>query len=286
MEKTLRLTVPDWQAGAKEEYYFGAQLLSFLAPRSATHVERTVAVDAPTGTTLSDENGVTAQSAVVANVQRAKAVIAAEAPTRIVVLGGDCLVSQAPIDYLRGRYGARLGVLWLDAHPDVSTPAMYSHAHAMVLANLLGDGDPALAALVEHPLCAQDVLHVGLQPLTPAEGPQLARLGFAHATVQRDALLRADAIRAWLARGGYTKVYVHWDLDVVDPADFHSLYFNEPGVPMFAGAACGRFAFRDVADTIAAVDAMADIVGFAVAEYLPWDAIRLRNTLAGLKIFQ
>lgn len=32
MTKTLRLLAADWQAGNKPEYYFGAELLSWLAP--------------------------------------------------------------------------------------------------------------------------------------------------------------------------------------------------------------------------------------------------------------
>src|SRR3546814_987501 len=74
------------------------------------------------------------------------------APDRIVTLGGDCLVDLAPMAYLSRRYGEKLGVLWLDAHPDVMSAAEFSHAHAHVLALLLGRGDEAFTAEVPRKL--------------------------------------------------------------------------------------------------------------------------------------
>lgn len=56
------------------------------------------------------ENGVTAQSIVAENVDQTMAIIQEEKPDKIITLGGDCLVSQAPFDYLHGKYGERLGL--------------------------------------------------------------------------------------------------------------------------------------------------------------------------------
>lgn len=285
MEKTLRLTIPDWQAGAKEEYYFGAQMLRLIAPKAKNQIERCVAVAEPQGMPLTEENGVAGQSAVMDNVKNAKSVIKEVQPDRIITLGGNCLVSQAPFDYLHGKYGDKLGIIWFDAHPDISNPQMFNHEHAMVLANLMGKGDPALNDLTEHPFSPQDILYIGLQPLTAEEVPQMEKLGLSYA-IQGEKMLSNKEIAAWLSNHGYTKIAVHWDLDVVDPTDYHSLYFNEPGVPMFAGASCGRMKFAAVAEKMIALQEMADVVGFTVAEYLPWDAIRLKKALAALKIFQ
>ena len=41
MGKTIRLIVPDWQGGNKPEYYLGAELLSWLAPKNAKQKEKT-----------------------------------------------------------------------------------------------------------------------------------------------------------------------------------------------------------------------------------------------------
>lgn len=284
MDKTLRLIAPDWQAGAKEEYFFGATLLNCLAPKAAGQVERLVPVTEPEGLPLQEENGVAGQQAVLANVENAQKIIAEEQPDKIITLGGNCMVSQAPFDYLHGKYGEKLGIIWFDAHPDISNPSMFNHEHAMVLANLLHKGDEAFHATVEYSFQPKDILYMGLQPLTADEVPQMEKLGLRY-TIQQKSMLDREEIRQWIEEGGYTKIALHWDLDVLDPTEYHSLYFNEPDVPMFTGASCGRFKFREVADKIMEIQEMADIVGLTVAEYLPWDAIRLRKTLARLKIF-
>lgn len=43
-------------------------------------------------------------------------------------------------------------MIWIDAHPDVSTPQNgYPNPHAMVLGSLLGGGVPQLRELMDHP---------------------------------------------------------------------------------------------------------------------------------------
>ena len=74
------------------------------------------------------------------NLQTTKQVIDHQKPNKIITLGGNCLVSQAPIDYLNGYYKGKMGVVWLDAHPDISNPEIFDNEHAMVVANLLKIG--------------------------------------------------------------------------------------------------------------------------------------------------
>ena len=78
-------------------------------------------------------------------------IIESHQPKRIIVFGGDCLVSQTPFAYLNEKYKGKMGVLWLNSHPHVSTPEIYMNEHAMVLGNLLGNGDPAFAEEVRVP---------------------------------------------------------------------------------------------------------------------------------------
>lgn len=162
MTKTTRLKVPQWQGGNNLTYALGADILSFLAPKNLEQKEIIVPIS-ELEEPLIRENGVTGQSVVAENVDKMTAIIQEEAPDKIITLGGDCLVSQAPFDYLHGKYEDKLGIIWLDAHPDISTPAIFFNAHAMVLGNLLKDGDPVLAEKVQHPFEAKDILYVGLQ---------------------------------------------------------------------------------------------------------------------------
>lgn len=127
--KTLRLNMPQWQGGAEPAYRFGAELLRWLAP-AHDGPEETVAVPAAAEQALEIEQGIKARTALLSQARAARAAIERHQPDRIVTLGGDCLIDLAPMAYLNRRYAGKLGVLWVDAHPDIMSAAEFSHAHA------------------------------------------------------------------------------------------------------------------------------------------------------------
>lgn len=212
------------------------------------------------------------------------ALIQEELPDRIITLGGDCLVSQAPFDYLHGKYGEELGIIWIDAHPDISTPEIFYNEHAMVLGNLLNDGDPVLAEKVQHPFEAKDVLYVGLQEPTADEKVVLERLGIDY-KVQDQVRITPEEIKAWLTQHQFTKVVVHFDLDVLDPNEFRMLYFAEPGVTDYSAEA-GKMSLLEVKETMQAISEQSDVVGLTIAELLPWDVQNLKKLLYDFDIFR
>lgn len=283
MIKTIRLKIPQWQGGNNPTYSLGSDLLSFLVPKNLEQKEITVPIpeyEEP----LVKENGVTAQSIVAENVSETMAIIQEEAPDKIITLGGDCLVSQAPFDYLHGKYGEELGIIWIDAHPDISTPDIFFNEHAMVLGNLLNDGDPVLAEKVQHPFAAKDVLYVGLQKPTADEEVILERLGLDYQVQDQERITPAE-IKEWLKEQQFTKVVVHFDLDVLDPKEFRMLYFAEPGVTDYSAEA-GKMSLLEVKETMEAIAEQSEIVGLTVAELLPWDVRNLKNLLKDFDIFR
>ncbi|MEK4313898.1 arginase family protein [Bacillus sp. FSL P4-0334] len=284
MSKTIRLIAPDWQGGNKREYYFGAELLSWLAPKNANQKEIKLNIDEPKNEELEKENGVVAQSTVKRNVSMAAEVLKKELPDKIITFGGTCLVSQAPFDYLHGKYGKELGIIWIDSHPDVSTPKEFHHEHAMVLGNLLGAGDPELSKSVEYPFDSDQFLYVGLQKPLDLEVKSLEELNLNY-TVQDKSNLKSEDIQKWIKENGFTKIAVHFDLDVLDPNFFRSLYFSEPGVTEFP-AESGKMTLKELLNILKGVFKENDVVGFTIAEFLPWDSINLKNLLAELEIFE
>jgi arginase len=160
MTNTLRLLMPQWQGGNKPPYAFGAKLLAWLVPAAGDTPQVEVPIAPDNGENLPMENGVVARSVLLKQLRSARKIIEAYQPNRIIVFGGDCLVSQAPFSYLNEKYDGELGVLWLDAHADVSTPAMSNHEHTMVLGNLLGEGDTEFASEVKLPIKANMVIEL------------------------------------------------------------------------------------------------------------------------------
>ena len=282
--KTLRLLMPQWQGGNKQAYHLGAQMLAWLAPEHTGPVV-SVEVDEPTDAVLPLENGIVARTALLRQADAAAEVLAREAPDRVVVLGGDCLVDLAPFSYLNERYGGDLAILWVDSHPDIITPEHYSHAHAMVLRNLLGEGDQDFASRVKTPIKSSNIMYAGLFDMMPSEREFLDRHELRVAT-PTELAFSSDKVIEWLRSTGVKHVAVHLDLDVLDPSFFRSLYFSNPkdAPGAFGSIPQGRMTMDQVVRLLQEVAAVSDIVGLGITEHLPWDAIALKDMLGRLPL--
>ncbi|MEF0941144.1 arginase family protein [Rhizobium sp. BR 362] len=203
----------------------------------------------------------------------------------MVVLGGDCLVDLAPFAYLNERYEGDLAVLWVDAHPDVITPQHFAHAHAMVLGNLLGEGDPDFAKRVARPIKPEKVMYAGLYDMSPVEWEIVERLGLSMATPSQ-LIDSSQPVVEWLRSTGARHVAIHFDLDVNDSLQFRSLNFTMPNAPAdaFAGVLRGRMTIAQVVRLLNDVAEQVDVVGLGITEHLPWDAIAVRDMLRALPL--
>ena len=284
-ETTLRLNMPQWQGGNRHEYYFGSDLLAWLAPPPDGPVE-TVPVPAPKpGETLAVENGILGRRALLRQARAARDAIEKHHPDRIVSLGGDCLIDLAPIAYLNTRYGGDLGVLWVDAHPDVLTPRDFVQGNAQVLGALLGRGDPDLAGEVDTPVKPSRVMYAGLDTWMPVEGAVIDELGLRRAGA--DSLAETSSpVLDWIASEEIARLAIHFDVDVLDPTRFGPVLFNDPDAPAdaLANVPRGRMAPTQVVRLLQDVAAACDVVGLAIAEYMPWEAITTRNMLRRLPL--
>ncbi|MDM0071512.1 arginase family protein [Variovorax sp. J31P207] len=282
--KTLRLLFPQWQGGNNAPYHLGAQMLAWLAPQAEGPVEQ-VTVPEPGRAALEIEEGIVARRALLAQLNDARRRIDKHRPDRLVVLGGDCLVDLAPFAYLNERYEGDLAVLWVDAHPDVMTPKDFHHAHAMVLGNLLGEGDPDFLKAVKLPFKPSNVMYAGVHSMLPVETALIERLGLRCAAPEELAHSSEPVLR-WLKETGAKHLAVHFDLDVLDPSQFRSLLFTRPNAEpgTFDGIAQGRMTMAQIVRLLRDASEVADVVGLGIAEHLPWDALALKDMLAKLPL--
>jgi arginase len=171
------------------------------------------------------------------------------ATDRPVIYAGDCLSSIGVLAGLQRR-GAEPSVLWFDAHGDFhtweTTPSKF--LGGMPLAMLVGRGeqsimvgagaspiDEARVTLVDardldttEPVPASNVRHValsGLEPAIPEEGD----------------------------------LYVHVDVDVVDPDEMPAVSYPSPGGPSLA----------DVASSLALLGSTGRVVAFSLSTWTP-----------------
>ncbi len=173
-----------------------------------------------------------------------------------LVLSGNCMVS---IGIVAG-VAADVGVVWLDAHPDFSTTedSLSGFADGMGLAILTGTGWRALRETVPgyRAVPEANVVLVGIRDINP---PEQERLDDSEIEVVRPADVR-DAERS-LDRlaGRVADVYLHLDLDVLDPSEGRA---NEY-------AAEGGLRAADVERIVAGVGARFRVRAAAVTAYDP-----------------
>ncbi|MDE5759190.1 MAG: arginase family protein, partial [Allobaculum sp.] len=262
--KTIRLLYPDYVSGGLDTYYFGANLLAHILPKNKKQPLVRVELTPPDGKEKEIVDGIYGKKEVIAGIEKAMAAIEAEKPDKIITIGGNCLVSQAPFDYLHGLY-PNAGIIWIDAHPDVSTPKDgYPNAHAMVLGSLMGYGDSSLHRLMKNEAFKpSDILYIGLQGLHDYQEAFLNEVGV-NFKVQSESFVSDQELLAFLQQ--FEAILVHFDIDVLDPAFFHSTYFANPNL-VGDGSGGGKMSLEKLGEILNIISTHSNLVGFTIAEY-------------------
>lgn len=280
--KTIRLLYPDYVSGGLDAYYFGANLMERILPPNKAQPLVKVEIMPPDGKERNVKDGIYAKDEVLAGIRDAMAKIEREDPDKIITIGGNCMVSQASFDYLHGKY-ENLGIIWIDAHPDVSmTKDGYPNAHAMVLGSLLGYGDSALSDMMKNEKFKPDeILYVGLQNIHDYQRQFLDTMKVNY-KIQTEEFVSDEEIIAFTRR--FEHILIHFDIDVLDERKFHSTYFANPELSG-DGSGGGKMTLDRLEEILRCITDHCDVAGFTVAEYLPFDEYRLHMIFSGLNIF-
>ena len=239
MPEVAVVEVPQWQGSGSATAHRlrdGARTLSALVP-AAERVRVEVPAEAGGGV-------------LAGNAARTRAALASTRGRFTVTVGGDCGVELEPIAAAVRRHGDRLAVAWFDAHGDLNTPASSPSGafHGMVLRTLLGEGPAGLVPA--RPLRREQVVLAGVRALDPAERSYAEGMPVA---------FDPAALVAAVGDADADAVYVHLDLDVLDPGVFASV-----GVPEHGGLTPAQ-----VIGMVTALAARHEIAGIGITEYEP-----------------
>jgi arginase len=177
-----------------------------------------------------------------------------------IVLSGNCLSSIGIVAGL----GRDVGIVWLDAHADFNTPesSLSGFADGMGLAVLTGTSWNALRETVPgyRIVPEENVVLVGIRDVDDGER---GRLDGSPLQVVEPGGAVEPALET--LRDRIEDVYLHIDLDVLDPSEGHANEYAAPGgltadaVEQVVSATTGRLAVRAAALT--AYDPAADADG-------------------------
>jgi arginase len=182
-----------------------------------------------------------------------------------LILSGNCGSALGTVSGIRAAAPndqSAIGVIWLDAHADFNTPETTASGFldGTALAALTGQCWRTLTASIPgfRPVSDAHVVLVGARDIDPAEEERLASsrvMRMEAARMQADGAAAAlDEALTELARH-VSRVYLHIDLDVHEPAEARANQYAVPGglsartVRDLVGVVAGRFSITAAALT-------------------------------------
>jgi arginase len=191
----------------------------------AGHAVRVTTLELPPGTWPAEIGSAFALARLVAaRVEAARA-----AGAFPIVVAGNCMSALGVVAAL----GEGAGVAWLDAHGDFNTPetTVGGFLDGMALATVAGRCWPRLADGVPGfvPVPEERLWLLGARDLDPLEAEALRRSRVRYVRAAAVGERAAAAIVGRLDTDAVRRLYVHLDLDVLDPAEGRVNAFDAPG---------------------------------------------------------
>ncbi|MEL6381227.1 MAG: arginase family protein [Cyanobacteria bacterium J06626_18] len=272
-DAALNLFFPQWQGSGSLELYEGAKQLHEALCRKIALTQIPVA----STYSLTTHQNILGYDQILLQLTHACRIIQAHNPEQILTIGGDCGVEIAPVSFLNQKHSKDLAVIWLDAHGDLNTPTTSpsAHFHGMPLRALLGEGDPGITDRAFSMIYPEQVFLVGARDFDASESVfiQQKQLNlFLSEAINDEAY---NQLFACLHKGGFSKLYIHLDLDVLEPNEFpHVLCPTQDGIRL-----------EKLVKLLAALKMRFTVVGLSFLEFLPampeklaiLDVIRLVN---------
>ncbi|MDJ0634436.1 MAG: arginase family protein [Xenococcaceae cyanobacterium MO_188.B29] len=263
LQETLNIFFPQWQGSGRLEMYEGAKILYELLH------DRIPFSQIPTSLTysLTIDRSILGYSQIFSQLLNACRIIQTHDPERILMIGGDCGVEIAPISFLNRKYDRSLAVLWLDAHGDLNTPnsSPSSHFHGMPLRVLLGEGNTDIVNQAFSQLEPNQVFLIGAREFDVPERSFIEQKELSLFSAKSINNEDYDRLFSTLDKADFNQLYIHLDLDVIEPKDF----------PHVACPTPNGIHIKELQKFLVRLRENFDLVGFSVLEFLPTQSKRL-----------
>ncbi len=254
-DSKLTIVIPQWQGGGQDLcMYYGA----FAFHENYLHGAADVTVEVSEGDIGPVKDGILGYGDILECMKRVNAELEAFAPEKIFTVGGGCDADTPCAAWLNKVYGGDMAVVYIDSHGDLNTPqSSESHLYyGMSLRALAGECAPEYLENLASAISPSQLITCAARNLDPEEVQYKEKHNVTDFTVRElaeDPGLVADAIK----RKGYSNVYIHIDLDALDPTEFWLTPLEEPDGMMK----------EDLLKVLRRIREAANVVGFGILEY-------------------
>lgn len=254
MKSELSLLHPEWQGyGEDDQVYRGALKLA----QSLFNIGDFTQILVAPQENLKRLNRVLGLDSIVGRFLETLQKLQFLAPRKIFMIGGTCGVEIAPVGYLNELYRGNLALVWFDAHGDLNTPdsSPSGHFHGMALRTLLGDGPEELTGKLKRFLVPEQIFLAGTRELDPPEAAYCSEKAISISPTSE--FSKPQILVSRIRERGFSRLYLHLDLDVINPDSFPNSLMQTPGGPTLGEV---QIMMKALSDNF-------DIVGFSIVEY-------------------
>jgi len=227
MNKHLNLIFPQWQGGGKDlETYDGAMELkrNYL---EGTELCEVAVSKSPMGKT---KNNIIDYDRILMQLKEARMMLDREQPDTIFTIGGGCDADIPSVTYMNAKTDGEMTLVYFDAHGDIHTPesSETKRFYGMPVRVILGEGDEAIVNLNYSNLNKSQLIMIGIRDLDKAEKIYIPSQDISVLRVS-EVEQNIEAVSDVIRSKGSKNLYVHIDLDVLDPDEFPHTPLRVPG---------------------------------------------------------
>ncbi|WP_320007416.1 arginase family protein [Maridesulfovibrio sp.] len=255
--KDITLVFPQWQGSIDNEaLYHGA----FALAEGIHGLPSVQQVPTAPFRELEPGGDIAGKNDIIRQLHEVASILEREQPDRILLLGGDCSTETGPVSWMSRKHGKNLALIWFDAHPDLNTPASSKSGRlqGMALSAVLGNAGKEITETMFEPLHPGQVFCAGTRTFDPPELEFIVSRKipfFGPGELERDPAWPAKQI----TKAGFSKVYIHLDVDAVNPMGFkHGKPAPPAGLP-----------FGNILQIIEEVGRRTEICGLGITEFHP-----------------
>lgn len=260
--KHINLIYPQWQGGGQDlSTYYGALELHELYFSHVPVIEAGVSTEKVTHV----ENDIFGYGSIVDQMQKVHDLIGEEAPDTIFTVGGGCDANIPSVSYLNHKLDGDMTILWFDSHGDLNTPksSPSKHFYGMPLRTLLGEGNQEIVKSLPSRLVPSQVALMGVRDLDVGEQEYITKHAIPVLSVL-DIEQHPDTVVDVIRSKGSSNLYIHIDLDVLEPTQF-------PYVPL---PVPNGLNMDTLLKLLRKLDMEFTIVGLGLVEYKPTEKKR------------
>lgn len=225
MQKLILIN-PQWQGEGRNMTYHGAMEIKQLYLIDQRFVEVVVNPNSP----LDRRHDIFGYDVIKEQMRTALELLDQSQADQVLTIGGSCSADIPSAAYLNHHYQGDMAMIYIDAHGDLNSPEESPSGllYGMPARILLGDDSGLFQDIVKTPLNNEQLIHLAVRGWDKTEWNYLTKHQLRNIPFDE---LEADPgrIAQQLEDMGYSRVYIHLDVDVLDSAYFQNMTL--PGSP-------------------------------------------------------